>query len=471
MKNLTEGSIIKSLLAIAVPTVFTNLMHTAYQLVNTYWVGRLGAEAVAAISLSFPIIFLLISLGIGFSIAGTILVAQYKGKKDEAQVGHVATQTVALMLIVSLVCSMLGYFLAPTIIGLLGASPTVYPLAVSYLQVSCLGTVFLFSFFVFQSLMRGIGEVKTPMRVVFCTVVLNSILDPILIWGWGPIPAYGITGAAIATLISQSMATIIGLTILYRGKRGIRIRPQGFRFDLPLIKKMFFLGMPSSIEQSMKALGLTIMSFLVASFGTTIVAAYGIGIRLLTFVIIPAFGLSMATSTLVGQNIGAGKPERADQVARISVLIGFCTLFTMGVLFFLFSRSLAGTFIPGDLVVMEEAARFIRYMAIGFGFIGVQLILSGVFQGAGDTKTSMMFSIVALWMFEFPLSYILSKHTDLDERGLWIAYPIAAILSATIYTVYFLKGRWKKIRVIDDKEKLEQAVLKEVMLDEGIQGF
>lgn len=469
MKNLTEGSILKSLIAIAVPTVLTNLLHTAYQLVDTYWVGRLGAEAVAAVSLSFPIIFLMISLGIGFSIAGTILVAQYKGRKDHEQIGHVATQTMALMFLVSVVCSALGYFLAEPVLSLMGAQPEVLPLAISYLQWSSLGMVFLFGFFVFQSLMRGVGEVKTPMLIVFSTVIMNAFLDPLFIFGWGPIPAYGVTGAAITTLFTQAVATVAGITILLRGEKGVFITPKNFRFDTPLIKKMFFLGMPASIEQSMKALGLTIMSFLVATFGTVVVASYGIGLRLLTFVIIPAFGLSMATSTLVGQNMGAGKPDRAGHIGKLSVQIIAMTMAVMGALFFFFAEPLAATFIKDEPAVIREAANFVRHMAFAFPLIGTQLILSGVFQGAGDTKTSMMFSIVALWMFEFPLSYLLSKHTDLGVEGLWLAYPIAALLSSSIYTVYFFRGRWKKIRLIDPQEKLEQAVREEALRDEGIQ--
>lgn len=471
-KDLTQGPIIKTLFTLAVPIILTNLLHTAYQLTDTYWVGRLGAEAVAAVSLSFPIIFLMITLGGGFSLAGTILVAQYKGRKDEKQVEHVAAQTMVLMFFVALICSIIGYLIAEPAMRLLGAAPEVLPDAVAYLRISFIGLVFMFGFFVFQSLMRGIGEVYMPMKIVLATVLLNLILDPLFIMGWGPIPAAGVTGAAIATIFTQALGTLAGLIILMRGKHGIKLTFKGFKFDILLMKKMFALGLPSSIEQSMKALGLTLMSFLVATFGTLIVATYGIGVRILSFVIIPAFGLSMATSTLVGQNFGANKIDRAEQIGKISALVGFLMLAGIGVIFYFLAPVLAATFIsntPENLPVITESTLFIRFLCAAFCFLGLQLVMSGIFSGSGNTKISMIFSIVSLWVFEFPIAYILSNHTSLAEKGLWLTYPIAAFLSAIVSLTYFKMGRWKKTRIIQSKdEKLEEAVQKEAEIEEGV---
>lgn len=467
MKNLTEGSIIRSLIALAVPIVLTNLLHTAYQLTDTFWVGRLGAEAVAAVSLAFPIIFLMISLGAGFSIAGTILVAQYAGKGDKDQVQHIATHTVFLMFVVSLLLSAIGYFLAEPIITAMGAAPEVLPDAVSYLQISFIGLPFMFSFFVFQSLMRGIGEVRTPMLIVLTTVLMNLVLDPFFIMGFGDIPGYGVTGAAIATIFTQGVATIIGFYLLLKGRYAVSISFKNFRFEFPLIRKMFFLGLPASIEQSMKALGFTIMSFLVATFGTLVIAAYGLGVRILSFVIIPAFGLSMATSTLVGQNIGAGKPDRAAEVGSIAAKVAFLSLFSVGVIFFLLAEPIVTAFVPEDPALIEAATRFVHFLTASFGFLGLQLTLNGIFQGSGNTTISMIFSIVSLWVFEFPLSYLLSKHTDLGELGLWIAFPIATAISAAISFTYFRMGRWKNKRLIEPQQKMEQAVATETAIEEG----
>lgn len=460
----------KALITLSVPIVLTNLLHSAYQLIDTFWVGRLGADAVAAVSLSFPIIFLMITLGGGFSIAGTILVSQYKGSKNQKQIDHVSAQTVALMLVVSALISLLGYFISEPIISLMGAESSVAEPAVDYLKITFIGTVFMFGFFMFQSLMRGVGETKLPLYIVFTTVMMNLLLDPLFIMGWGPIPAFGVVGAAYATIFTQGVATAIGMYILIRGKQGIDLKLRNFKFDKALIKKMFFLGLPSSIEQSMKALGLIIISFLVAGFSTTVIASYGIGIRVLTFVIIPAFGLSMATSTLVGQNMGAGKPQRAESIGNKSSLVAFFLILFVSSVIFVFAEPITRTFIPDDEAVIAMATLFVKFLCAAFPLISLQLNLNGIFTGSGNTKISMIFSIVALWVFEFPLTYILSQKTELAETGIWMAVPIASFLTATVSFVYFKMGRWKNTKVIENKsehEKLEEAVLKETMIEEG----
>lgn len=467
LPDFTSGPIIKSLIGLALPIVFANIMQTAYQLVDTFWVGRLGAEAVAAVSLSFPVIFLLISLGGGLGIAGTILVAQYKGKGDLKQVDYVSAQTLLLMVLTSIVMSVIGYFISAPVMGLMGAEADVLPKAISYLQISFIGLTFMFGYFVFQSLMRGVGDVKTPMYIVMGTVILNLILDPLFIMGYGPVPGYGVSGAAIATILTQGIAAIIGLLMLFSGKYGIHLKWKNIKLDYPLIKRMFLLGFPSSIAQSSRALGMTVMAFLVATFGTLVVASYGIGARIFSFIIIPAVGISMAASTLVGQNIGAGKIERAERITRLSAIISFAFLTVLGLLFFIFAEPITAVFIPNDPEVIKSGALFVKIMALSFGFIGIQFTYNGTFTGAGNTGVTMVISIISFWVLQFPLAYILSKHTSLAEIGIWISLPIANVLTAAISAVWYKKGDWKKKKIIEDHEKLESEVVKESMIEEG----
>ena len=470
LPDFTQGPILKALFTLAIPIVFANILQTAYQLVDTFWVGRLGAEAVAAVSLSFPIIFLIISLGGGLSIAGTILVSQYKGRGDLKQVDYVATQTLMMMILVSILGSIIGYVVSGPILKLMGAEPEVLPLATSYLQISFVGMIFMFAYFVFQSLMRGVGDVKTPLYIVLATVLLNLILDPLFILGWGPIPGYGVSGAAMATVGTQGVAAVIGLAILFNGKYGIHVKWKHFRMDFSLFKQMFFLGLPASIGQSTRALALSIMAFLVASFGTLTVAAYGIGIRVFSFIIIPALGLSMATSTLVGQNMGANKVDRAETIGKQGSLVGFILLTLVGLLLFFVATPLTAAFIPGEPEVIASGSLFVKILAFSFGFVGLQQTMNGVFMGSGNTKTSMILSIMALMVFQFPLAYILSKHTDLKEVGIWVAFPISNVLAATISYLYFLTGRWKHTQIIEPAHaKLEREVMHETMVEEGVQ--
>lgn len=466
-QSFTEGSIFKALIALSVPVVFSNILQTAYQLTDTYWVGRLGAEAVAAVSLSFPIIFLMFAVGGGLSIAGSILVAQAIGAKNEQRANHISAQTLMMMVVSVIPLSLLGYVFAEPIMRFMGAQTEVLPLATGYMQISFLGLVFVFSFFMFQSLMRGVGDVNTPIYIVLTTVVLNLFLDPLFIYGYGPLPAMGVQGAALATVFTQGIASIIGLWMLFSGKYGIHLKLHELKPDFVAMKQMFMLGLPASIEQSMRALGLTVMTILAAGFGTSMVAAYGIGTRIISFIIIPAVGLSMATSTVVAQNVGAQKMKRAEETAKLSAILGFAILTVVGVLFFFFAPQIAGAFITGNQAALEGSTTFVRTMALTFGFIGLQMALGGAFQGSGNTFASMVLTVVSQWVLQFPIAYLLSHKTDLGVNGLWWAFPVSNVLIALISVAWFMSGEWKK-KDMAKFTKMEREVIEEAIVEEGI---
>lgn len=465
--NLTEGSIIRSILSLSIPIIFANILQTAYQLTDTFWVGRLGSDAIAAVSISFPIIFLIISLGSGLAMAGTILVSQFKGEENKKAVDHITSQTLILVLNISIILAVIGYFLSPHIVELMHAEQEVYDGAVSYLKISFIGMVFVFMYMVFQSLMRGVGDVKTPMYIVMGTVLLNLVFDPLFIFGYGIIPAFGVSGAAVATIATQGLAALIGITILLKGKHPIQLHMDDLKPDTVLIKKMFKIGMPASIEQSARALGMTVMTFLVAAFGTMSLAAYGIGVRILSFIIIPALGLSMATSTLVGQNIGAGKVMRAEEITKLSSRIGFIVLSVVGVITFYFAGSISEIFIPGETETIHESAIFIKIMALTYGFIGIQMAINGAFRGSGNTMISMILSIVSLWVLRFPIAFFLSRYTDLEAVGIYISFPAANIIAAAITMAWFARGTWKN-KKLTKEVNLAGETTKETIIEEGM---
>jgi putative MATE family efflux protein len=471
MPNLIGGSITKSLIALSLPIVASNLLQTCYQLTDTFWVGRLGAEAVAAVALSFPLIFLMLSVGIGLSIAGTVLLAQYKGQNNQKMVDLVAAQTLVMLVLVSIVLAVIGYFSAGPVLNLMGAEGNLLSLATQYLKISYMGLVFLFTYFVSQSLMRGVGDVKTPMYVVGFTVVLNFFLDPLFIMGFGSFEGYGVVGAAMATFITQGLAAIIGLVILFSGKYGIKLKLPNLKIDLGLMKKMFFIGLPASIEQSAVAIGFTLMTVVAALFGTEVVAAYGIGGRILSFIIIPAVGLAMATSTLVGQNIGAGKVDRAEKITILSSKIGFYVLTLVGIILLFTARPVVSAFIPGDLEVINHATLFVQIIAMSFGFVGVQQTINGAFAGSGNTMMSMSVTLISLWIFQFPIAFILSNYTSLKQIGIWIAFPVSYVLGAAMALALFYRGTWKNKKLIDRSptEKLQDETRDEVKIEEGFE--
>ncbi|MDP2663946.1 MAG: MATE family efflux transporter [bacterium] len=466
--NLIEGSVLRSLITLSFPIILANLLQSAYHLTDTFWVGRLGPSAIAAVSISFPLIFLLISFGGGLNMAGSILVAQYKGKNNQKAINHIAGQTFLMVLVISLFLSVIGYIFAPFLIGLMGTAPSVFSDAVSYLRISFIGVIFLFTFFVFQFLMRGVGNVKLPMYIVLGTVLLNLLLDPLFIFGYKMIPAMGVSGAALVSVMTQGLSALVGILILFLGKNGIYIQLKSLRPDFSLIKKIFNLGLPASIEQSTRSLGLIALIFLVTSFGTVTLAAYGIATRMFGLAFIPAMGLSLATSTLVGQNMGAGKIERAEKTVKISLVVGFISLTMVGILMFIFAPEISAFFIPGEAETIESSSLFLRIIALTFGLVGIQQSLMGAFRGSGNTLASMFLSIFGLWMLRFPLAYILSKHTGLAEVGIWIAFPVSNIAAALVAALWFLKGTWKNKRITEEIKIAEKAV-EETIIEEGLQ--
>ncbi len=437
-ESLLEGPIAGALLRLAGPVVLANVFQTVYQLTDTFWVGRLGAVAVAAVSFSFPVIFLFVAVGAGVTIAGTILVAQAEGRGDARRVDYVAGQTYAIVLLLAVVLSGAGFVLSEPLLRLMGAGPEVLPLAAEYLRLSYLGLPFVFGYFVFQALLRGVGDVNTPLVIVAGTVLLNFVLDPLFILGWGPVPALGVAGAAAATISTQALAAGIGAWLLLSGRRPIRVRLGDLRPDLALARRIAELGFPASIEQGMRALGLTVLVTLVAGFGSDAVAAYGVGTRIFSFVLIPALGLGLATSTVVGQNVGAGQRLRARQTAAVGAWIAFGTMTAAGLLAFVFARPLVAAFVPGDPAVIESGARFLRIMAPAWGLIGVQVVIGGGFSGAGRTTVSMVLAIASLWVLRFPVAWFLSSRTTLGLEGVWWAFPVSYVGGAALAVGWFV---------------------------------
>lgn len=454
LKNkFTEGKLFNSLLSLALPIIFANILQSAYQLIDTFWLGRLGAEAVAAVSLSFPLLFLVLSVGAGLTLAGTVIVARYKGAENQEMVNFSSSQSVFLIFLTSIVLAVLSYFAAAPLMKLIGAGPEIIYDSIVYFRVSSVGFVFLFLFFIFQSLMRGIGNVMLPVYIILFTVILNAVLDPLFIYGYGPIPGYGVAGAAVASVITQFMAASIGLFILFRGKHGIKINLASMSFNMDSLKKTFNIGFPASIEQSTRALGMTMMVVIVTSFGSDIVAAYGIGARMLSFIVIPALGLGIATTSLVGQNIGALKLKRAEKVAKLSAKVAFFGFSGLGTIMFFVAEPLTAFFIPNDPQVIQDGTLFIKIMSFSFGFLGLQQVMNGTFNGTGFTKASMLISIMSLWVVRFPLAYILSYNAGMGPVGIWWSFPISNFIAGLVAFFYFKTGYWK-VRVIKDRSFL-----------------
>ncbi|MFB6087809.1 MAG: MATE family efflux transporter [Haloarculaceae archaeon] len=443
---------------LAWPIVATQLLQVAYNLTDTLWLGQYSTDAVAAISLAFPLIFLFLSVGGGFTVAGSTLVAQFTGADSERSAGTVAGQTLSFITLIAVVVGVLGFLLVDQLLGVLPTSPAtaaqVLPMAGSYMRVFFLGLPFLFGFFVFSALMRGYGNTRVPMVIMAISVGVNVVIDPAFIFGWGPLPQLGVAGAALATISSRALATLLGLYVLFRTTAGPNVYLPDFRPRWEFIVKIVRVGVPSAVEQSASALGFITLTAMVVTFSPEVVAAYGLGNRLTSLVFLPALGLGRATNTIVGQNLGAGKPDRAERAVWLAAKVGAGVMFVVAVLAYFFAESFVGLFIGTGTQAAAETIRlggeYLRIRTVEFAFIGVLQVVLGAYRGAGNTKTALAFSLVALWLGRVPIVYYLSFVRGFGPAGIWMGMAAGQVLGSVAAALWFTRGTWKSAVIGED---------------------
>ncbi|WP_336025418.1 MATE family efflux transporter [Halobellus salinisoli] len=465
--NLTDGPLLKPLFVLSVPIVVTNLLQVAYNLADTFWVGRLGATAVSAISFSWAIVFLIITLAAGFTVAGTVLVAQNKGAGNLDRISAVAGQTIAFVIALSIVLSVLGYLLAPQLLALVGATPgtEVFELSVTYTRTMFLGIPFVFGFFIFQSLLQGWGDTKTPLYLMLLGVVLNVVIDPFLILGFRDnllfelagltaleaelyastgFNGFGVQGAAIATIASRGIGAVIAIFLLLTGRVGIHLAPADFVPTRETVKTLVRIGAPASIEMSTQSLGITALTALVALAGAEAVAAYGIGTRVTSLVVLPALGLARGTETVVGQNLGAKQPDRAWRAVFASVGITAAVLAATSAVIYLNAASIIGVFITGSeaAAVIEIGAQYLRIVGATYVFLGVFHVIQGAYRGSGSTRLAMLFGILGLIVLRLPPAYGLLVWGGFGATGVWYGIALANVVMVALSGLYFRRGTW-----------------------------
>ncbi len=448
-RDLTVGSITPALLQLAWPVMLSNLFQTVYNLVDTLWLGRLGKVAIAAPTISWPLVFLMISLGAGVTIAGTALVAQYTGAKRHEEANHAAGQVFSFTAILAVLFAVGGAAAAHPLMVLMGAGPDLLPVASGYLRIIYAGIPAMFGMFIVTALLNGIGDTVTPMKLMGVSVGLNIILDPLLIFGWGPFPDWGVAGAAYATVISRGLVAVYGLWLLFSGRVGLHLRPRHLRLQAEAVRQIVMIGAPASLGQSGTAVGFSIMTGILARFGTAVVSAFGIGNRVISIALMPAMGLGQATATMVGQNLGAKSPGRAAQVAWIGMGISTGFLVLAGAATVFLRASLVHIFIS-DPQVIALGAQMFAIVGIAFPFMGILQVVIGTYQGAGHTVYSMAFALFRLWALRIPLVYLLGFTLGMGPNGVWWAMFWSNLGASVVALSFFLTGNWKH-RVIKDR--------------------
>ncbi len=456
--DLTDGPIPKSLFYLSFPIVITNLLQVGYNLADTFWLGRYSTEALAAISLGFPLVYLFISLGLGLTVAGSVLVAQHTGAEQSAEAEYAASQTVVFTLLAGVGLGVIGYQIVPPLLQVFGAEQSVLTLAIDYMEVISLGLPFLFGFTVFIALMRGSGDTITPMLVMLGTVIINVVIDPLFIFGAGPLPALGVEGAAVATVLSRGLATVTGLWLMLRGTQGIQIHPRQMVPDLGYARKLLRIGVPASIENTGRAVSVNAVLIIVTMFSTSVVAGFGVGIRVFSMIFMPAIAIDRGVEAMTGQNIGAGRQDRVVETNRFAAKTGFLILSALGVITFVFAPDIIRIFDSTPSVV-AEGSTFLRWIAPTFGFVAVLRAYSGGFRGAGKTLTAAAIAVILFGFMRLPIAYVASQGlVPLDiwifasetPKGIWFAFVVSGITAAVAAATWFELGNWRGADITDD---------------------
>ncbi len=474
--DVVSGALVKPLILLSLPIVVTNLLQVGYNLADTFWVGRLGQAAVSAISYSWAIVFLVIALAAGFTVAGTVLVAQNKGAGNTERIAGVAGQTISFVILVSAVLSVVGYLLTPDLLRLVGATPGTdeFALSLAYTRTMFLGLPFVFGFFIFQALLQGWGDTRTPLYLMAFGVVLNVIADPFFILGFEEnvlfawldmeslesslyaateFSGFGVQGAALATIITRGIGAVIGIALLLSGRVGISLSPSDFVLRADTVRKIVRIGAPASVERSMVAVSTTVVTALVAIVGANAVAGYGIGTRITSMVVLPALGLARGVETVVGQNLGANQPDRAERGVFAAAALIVVSLVALSAAVYVFAEPVVDVFISGDsaAAVIGYGADYLRIVGASFVFLGVFYVVQGGFRGSGSTRIAMVFAFLGFIVFRATLAYALVGPLDLGATGVWYGVAAANALMAAIAALYFLRGTWAE-GVVDPTE-------------------
>ncbi len=473
--KFTEGSLLRPLLSLAAPLMVTQLLQVLYNLTDTFWIGRLGADAVSALSFSWPLVYLLIGVASGFTNAGTILISQHAGSGNETQVRRVAGHTLSLNLFFSVVLAVAGVLLTPPLLDLIGTAPgtAIHDLAVRYARILFLGFPLTFGYFVFQSLLRGWGNTKTPMYPTIGTVVLNVLLDPFFVFGFDHNPlfdllpvgqplhplfvvtgfaGFGVEGAAIATVLSQALAAAVGLWFLFSGRTEFTLSRADLGLDRTLAWEITRIGAPLSVEQVTNAVSVIAMTALIAFTGTAAVAAYGIGDRYTSLVWLPTVAMGMAVETVVGQNLGKGRSDRARRTVYFAIGILAAAFLVVGGLTVLFARPLVSLLITGegsDAVVRYEV-EYLRIAAPTWAIVVVFHMMNGAFCGAGSTRLSMALNVGTQWGLRAVVAAILVLGVGLGASGVWYGIAVSNVVAAVLGSIFFFRGDWLTGAVEDD---------------------
>lgn len=445
-QDFTTGSIRKAVFLLSVPMILEMLMESVFAVVDIFFVSKVSVNAVATIGLTESVVTLIYAIAIGLSMAATAIVARRIGEKDVGGASQAAVQVIFLGVAVAVIISIIGILFPKEILQLMGGAPDLIEEGYGYTQILLGGNVTIMLLFLINAIFRGAGDASIAMWTLILSNGLNIILDPILIFGFGPIPELGVKGAAIATTIGRGSAVIFQLFILFYGWSKIKIQLKDIVLRIGVMLNLIKVSLGGIGQFLIGTSSWVFLMRIMSEFGSEVLAGYTIAIRVMMFTLMPAWGMSNAAATLVGQNLGANQPERAER--SVWKTGKYCAYF-MGIVsigYLVFATEIISWF-SLEPNVIKNGSLCLRIMAAGYVFYAYGMVVINSFNGSGDTLTPTIINFICFWLFQLPFAYIMALTFDFGPTGVFLAIVIAEILISVIAIIWFKKGRWKLIKV------------------------
>ena len=441
--DYTSGSLHRAIVLLSIPMVLEMAMESLFVVVDIFWVAHLGEKAVSTVGMTEAMFAIVFAAAMGLSAAATATVARRIGEKNSEAASHAGAQAIILGVIVALAFAIPGYWYGGELLEWMSGSRALAAYGSNFTKIMLAGTPGVILLFLNNAIFRGAGNATIAMHALWLANACNMILDPLFIFGWGPIPAMGVTGAAIATTTGRSIGALYGFWKLYQGRGALKLRRSHFTWDAPLMRQMVGIAAPAGFQYLVPTASWLGLMRIVAVFGGAATAGYTIAIRIIIFVLLPAWGLSNAAATLVGQNLGAKQPERAEKSVIACGLYNMAFLVTVSIGLILFAEPLVRLFTQDDAVV-RVAVECLRILSYGYGFYAWGMVLIQAFNGAGDTRTPTLVNFACYWVVQLPLAYAWANWWGGGVTGVFWAVPVAEFLLAAIAYVLFRRGSWKK---------------------------
>jgi putative MATE family efflux protein len=447
-QDYTSGSIRRAVFMLAVPMILEMCMEAVFAVVDMYFAGKLGNnDAIATIVLTEFVLTLVYSIAIGLSMAATAMVARRIGEKNPEAAAKAGVQALILSLIVSVVISIVGVIFASDILRIMGANAETIQIGTTYTRIIFGGNVVIVLLFLINGIFRGAGDAFMAMRSLWVANICNIILCPILVlYGLGPIPALGVTGAAIATTIGRGIGVLYQLYHLFSNKRIIKISKAHLSPDWKLIKSIFNIAWTGALQFLIASASWMVLGRIMASFGSAAVSGYGVAIRLIMFFLLPAWGFSNAAAALVGQNLGAKQPDRAEKSVWTTAKYNTVFMILVTAIFLLLPGPIVHI-LNKDAEVNAYAVQALQVMSLGYIFYGVGMVVTNAFSGAGDTKTPTLINLVGFWLFQIPLAYLLALSFSFGPKGVFLAVLLSEMAISVAGVIIFRQGRWKAVKI------------------------